>query len=1016
LSRCRAIGACGLQGVREFAANTCAGAKQFSHNLVSQLGKALMNKNIRNHRKILLATTIAATLMQGAGIVHAQPASGDSSTNAQGASQSAQSSGQGQQGVESITVTGIVGSLGRAIEEKRSNSAIVDTVSAEDVGKFPDNNVAESLQRITGVEITRDGNGEGQYVTVRGLPTDFSLVTVNGMSASSIATASATRTRSFDFSVISPDFISGLEVYKSGRADLDEGGIGANVDVKTVTPFGIGKERIVLSAKAQGEPGEYLNQTLPDLTALYSNIFAHDTLGITAGVDWNQRFAPNEQFTGTSFGTYCISPVAPCSLANTHMNFQQDIIQNLPTSLSTLTGYVSLQWKPVESTVVTLDGLYAGRLQKQTGSIFIEVPQAPYSATGNSYTGAAPLQFETIDQNNVLTTLANPNNWMVDRSEINRIYDTTQNLSLNADTTLDHWQFTEMALYSRSGTTVDNLTPQIGASSFFLPRNVVGGYQYFPGAPVPGFLFDPTFTYSDPNAWGNDEATYAGARSTNELKSAQADVTYTFDDGPIVSIKAGVKMIDQSLPTTTFSWYYNNKTAMAAGANTPFQAAVTSNPVSQNLLAGYSGPGTRLNSMPFINPALWLQQNFGGNYANLIASPYTANQTTSPHSNVEEDSRSAYLLANFKFDNDLMPIHGNVGVRWVDTTATISSNGFDLSAVLYDPSCPHGTKCILIVPPTTLVGRHGGYQKLLPSLNVIGDISDDMQVRLAFSKTMTRPTLGNLPQSPNVSSVANTITTGNPNLQPFSSTNYDASYEWYFQPASVFSVAVYDKEMTNFIQNITSNYAVATQITNNGTTPPVPVPGGTNFTLTEPLNSRTAYVRGAEVDYKQVLDFLPGFWSGFGAELNATYSQGQTDAYTAPANGSIAAINVPAQPFAGLTNLTYNATLFYEKYGFSGLITWNHRGKFTASSTGITPAGLPVNGNKSILTSTMARDEVDAQASYNIDDNYKVFVEASNLLDAPYINYSQIAGISTQYQTGWLSNGRKVSIGLTATW
>ena len=152
--------------------------------------------------------------------------------------------------------------------------------------------------------------------------------------------------------------------------------------------------------------------------------------------------------------------------------------------------------------------------------------------------------------------------------------------------------------------------------------------------------------------------------------------------------------------------------------------------------------------MPFINPTLWLQQYFGGNEANLIASPYTANQTTSPHSFVEEGDRSAYLLANFKYDNSVLPIHGNVGVRWVDTASTIASNGFDLSAVLYDPSCPHGTKCILIVPPTTFVGRHGGYQKLLPSLNLIGDIRDDMQVRLAFSKTISRPTLGNLPQAP----------------------------------------------------------------------------------------------------------------------------------------------------------------------------------------------------------------------------------------------------------------------------
>lgn len=961
-------------------------------------------RNIRHHRKTLLATTVAAALIQGIGIAHAQSA---------GASQSAQ---QGQSGVEAVTVTGIVGSLDRAIDAKRSNTAIVDTVSAEDVGKFPDNNVAESLQRITGVEITRDTNGEGQYVTVRGLPTDFSLVTVNGMSASSIATGSSTRTRSFDFSLMSPDFISGLEVYKSGRADLDEGGIGANVDVHTVTPFGIDRERLVLSAKGQGNPGDYGNQNAPDLTALYSNVFAGDTLGITVGVDWNRRFAPNQLYSNLTWGSYCISATAPCTVSNAHMNYQQIAVENMPTSLNTVTGYASLQWKPFSSTVVTLDGFYAGRSQKQTGSIFIEVPQAPW-AGGGTYIGT-PLQYQTIDQNNVLTTLANPQNWMIDRSEINKVYDTARNVSLNADSQVGNWEFSETALYSNAGTSVSNLTPQMGAAKFFSPTNtnVFGGYQFTPGAAVPGFIFDPTFNYSDPNAWGNDEITYAGAHSSNTVKSAQADVTYTFDNGPLESIKGGAKVIDQSLPTTVWSYYYNNQTAMAAGANTPFNTAITNNPVSHNILSAYSGPGQRLNNMFWINPALWMNQYFGGDYNKLIKSPYTNNQTTAPYSNVEEVSKSLYLMANFKFDNDILPIHGNVGVRYVSTASTISSNGFPLTSIIYDPTCPHGTTCQLVTPPIGLTNQHGSYDKFLPSLNLIGDLRDDMQVRLSFSKTLARPTLGNLPQSPNVNVNSLTITQGNPNLKPYTSTNYDFSYEWYFQPSSVFSLAIYDKQMSNFIQNITTNYMVTSQISNNGTTTPVPVPGGTNFTLTQPLNSRTAYVRGLEVDYKQVFDFLPDFLDGLGGELNATYSEGQTDAYSVAANGNIPAINVPAQPFVGLTKLTYNVTLFYEKYGFSGLITWNHRDKYTASSNGITPAALPVNANTTILNFTKARDEVDAQTAYNITDNLKVFAEVTNLLDTPFEQYAQINGISTQYPLSWTMNGRRVSLGVTFTY
>jgi TonB-dependent receptor len=667
---------------------------------------------------------------------------------------------------------------------------------------------------------------------------------------------------------------------------------------------------------------------------------------------------------------------------------------------------------PVDSTTVTLDGLYARRSQDQDASMFIEVPQAPW-AGGGTYIGP-PLQYQTIDKNNVLTTLANPQNWMVDRSMVNNSNDTIQNFSLNVNTELAKWQFSETLLYSLSTTHNFNFAPQMGAAAFFLPSGtpVFGGYQIQPGAAVPGFIFDPTFNYSDANAWGDDEATYAGLNSSSKVRSAQIDITRDFDDGPLESVKFGAKIMDQQLPSHGFSYYYNNQNARNAGVLTPFAAAVTPNAAAKNILSDYDGPGDRLKSLPFVDPLAWLKKFYSGNFDNLIASPYTVNQQPAGDSDVVETTQSIYALANFKFDNDILPIRGNAGLRYVTTTEKIYYDGYLLSDVVFDSSCTHGQACQITRPAISYINQQSSYSELLPSLNLIGDLRDDMQVRFSASKTITRPTLSQLPATVGVNVNNFTISQGNPNLRPYTSINYDLSYEWYFQPASVFSVAAYDKEMNNFVQSVFSHYNVNTVTSNAGTTPPVPA-GTTEFTMNAPVNASTGSVHGVEADYKQVFDFLPSFWSGFGGELNFTYSEGQLDAFSAPASGTIPAITRPAQPFAGLTKLTYNASLFYEKYGISALIAFNHRDSYLAASPGLTPTALPVYANTSIFNYNEPRDEVDMQAAYNITDNFKVFGDVTNLFDAPYEQYSRIDGTDTKYPLSWTSNGRRISLGVT---
>ena len=205
------------------------------------------------------------------------------------------------------------------------------------------------------------------------------------------------------------------------------------------------------------------------------------------------------------------------------------------------------------------------------------------------------------------------------------------------------------------------------------------------------------------------------------------------------------------------------------------------------------------------------------------------------------------------------------------------------------------------------------------------------------------------------------------------------SWEWYFRPSSILSVALYDKQIHGFIQQ-----GFFSIVVDNHT-----------FKGSQPVNGSNGYVRGVEADYKQTLDFLPSFWSGFGYELNATYAKGQQDA--APQ------YNVLAGPFPGLTKLTYNATVFYEKYGLSALLTLNHRGRYFI--------GEDWSGDDNIYGD--ARTVVDGQIGYQITDYATVSLDVKNLFDKSITLSQQLLGVSTRYPGSYVNNGRQVMLGVT---
>jgi len=938
------------------------------------------------------AALITAACVQTSGFAAEMPASTDAPAATNDAQPQAASKDEKAANLETVTVTGIVGSLNKSIDAKRSETAIVDAVSAEDVGKFPDNNIAESLQRITGVEITRDGNGEGQYVTIRGLPTDFTYFTLNGLPVSSVSGAG---TRSFDFSVLATDFISTLKVYKSSRADLDEGGIGGNVDVQTITPFGIGKERAVLSAKMQGDPGGYANRNYPDISGIYSNIFADGTFGVTVGFDWNKRFYLNENNyamqNGWQWQPYCIDPTDPtnangsCTGGTKTLAAQYWQLQNSGTKLDTKTGYLSAQWKPFDSTVVTLDGLYVHKTTDSQASTLIVVPSYPWGTTLIN-NNSAPPSFPT-DTNGLVTRWDTPYTWTDARTDITHSVGQTKNFSLNVDTKLDNWEFSGTGEYSSSPTSGYDYYAQVGLGPGLgnVP-NYMAGYQINPGGGPPQILLPSNLSGLPSTAWGSDEISPDIHSGGDEIKLLKADITRTFNDGPIQDIKFGVKTYRRELTSWYEGWYYNNNNT---GAGTPFNTAFVQNPYG-NLLEGAGGVG--VNNLPFINYQLWLNQYFGGSRNNLVNGPNITDYGIST-SDIVERGDSGYAMADFRFDNGTLPIYGNIGVRYQRTSTQIFYNGFSLNDpnLIFNPNCANNDpSCIRFKAPSSYTSQTGANHSFLPSLNVAADLRDDMVLRFSTSQTMSRPTLGYMNPAVSFDYTFFNISSGNPNLAPFKSTNYDLSYEWYFRPTSVLSVAVYDKEMTGFIQQVTVPYNFR----------------GTPFNYTTYVNGSDAYVRGLEIDYKQVFDFLPGFWSGFGTEFNFTYSKGQQSAFNVAASGNIPAISRPASPFLGLTPRTTNLDLFYEKYGFSASVAVNKRASYLVSTDTVATVG-----GAELFNYINTRTFVDLHAAYSVNDHLKVFGDITNLTNKPITGTVYVNSVT--YPGTWQYNGRRVDVGAT---
>lgn len=844
--------------------------------------------------------------------------------------------------LDTVTVTGYRASVEKALDIKRSESGVVDAIVAEDIGKFPDLNLAESLQRVPGVVITREA-GEGRNISVRGLGPDFTRVRINGMEALTTVGAGdqsggTNRGRGFDFNVFASDLFSQLIVRKTASADVEEGSLGATVDLRTARPFDY--DGYTFAASGQASYNAMAEKADPRVAALISNTWADGTFGGLLSVAYSERQALEEGSNtgrwanGPSNGNFsATSPFAAARSANVyHPRFPRYVQMEHEQKRLGVTG--TLQWKPTDATEISLDALYS-KIDAERDEHYIE---AISFSRGTSSTPRLVGKPNMIVKDGVIE-----NNALV--------YGEFDNVDIRTENRHDEWstEFKQIALNGQHRFGDDfTLSGKVGISrskhenpiqtTIIMDKYDVDGYSYdYRGNsrfPKLNYGIDPT----NPAGWELAEIRLRPQYVDNDFDTGQVDFNWNISPG--FRLKGGILAKNY-----TFSTVELRRASELAVPNFPNGTKIV--PVDMTEQAGLKGiTGT---------PDQWVVPNLDAIadqfdiYSNsgIFAVAPRANNVRS----VDEEDRGGYLMGEFSTDLGSIPFSGNFGVRYVKTKQ--SSTGLSTLAT--------GTV-------STTVDR--SYDDTLPSFNVVAEVAPDFLIRLGAAKVMSRPGLGSLTPGATVAVAggARTISSGNPSLDPIRATNVDLGFEWYFSEGAMAGIGLFYKDIESFVQTTrevapySASGLPAELLIGTGASP------ADDFTYTKPVNTPGGELHGVEANYTQPFTFLPGNWSNLGIQLNYTWVESQ-----------IQYINSSGQPvmkadLTGLSKSSWNATLFYEGKVFSGRVSATNRDDYLTQVPG-TEAGFNVDGTHGMTGTTF----IDASIRYAISDKLELSLEGMNL-------------------------------------
>ncbi|MCQ8821696.1 TonB-dependent receptor [Pseudoalteromonas agarivorans] len=913
----------------------------------------IINNKLSFNKKTALS--IAITGILASGHVAAQGAEGDTPTVV-------------DKDVEVIAVTGIRSSLRSSMLDKKASNVVTDGIKAEDLGKFPDLNVAESLQRITGVAIDRSG-GEGQAVTIRGFGPQFNTVLVNGRQ---IATDSAGR--EFNFDVLAADQITGADIYKSNSATLQEGGIGGTVNVTTARPFDFGGLHVIGSVKGMYE--SLSEEVSPSASFLVSNTFNDDKLGVLFAITNQQRKLQNNQIltAGWRGGQTISNPQDGVLYDNAYIPRNWDQVVDEQDRERTNASLV-LQYAPSDDITITVDGLISkfevDSSVRDLASWF--EPDRVGSATIDPETGTLLTFTQEVGLGNAS---GNPATDFVSHTRNSRDV-TNKAFGINVD-----WQVNESlkAKFDVSRSTAEN--DRAGNDRF----NVVGiinSYSFDGTGSVPtvqhdgfenGSLPDASLARLHYNEIGNQFT------DEDEITEIKADFEYVPDKGPVDRINFGAYR--QEREKSSFQIFGSQCQFCGYGTEAPldeidFEAYSASNYFPGLIDTFYSYDGDKMldyladQGFP-VEPTL--QNN-----------RYTIN----------EDITSLYMDFTIGFDLADMPVTVNMGARYSETDIEVAAVQSFISDVI---PTSDATLFQNVFGPATDIQEGTSYSNLLPSFNVKLELQDNMILRFAAYDSITRPTMSQLspattfnePRRQNL-----TASGGNPALKPFQSENWDISYEWYYNDANLFSFAVFSKEVDDFIVTLTGD---ETYDMTDRTGPDFACTTCTDqsdaelngssevYTVSRPQNGESATVTGYEIGVTHM------FENGFGFIANATV-----------VDSDISVDGDTSQTFAleGLGD-SQNLVLFYEQDNWQARVAFNNREGFLR---------LVDNGFNGEPVNVETYGQWDISASYDINENFTIFAEGINITEEELVQTGRFANQIYSVE----DNGSRYAFGIRGT-
>lgn len=902
---------------------------------------------------------------------------------------------------EVIEIRGIRGSMARAMDVKKESSGVVDAISAEEIGKFPDTNVAESLQRISGVSIDRSG-GEGQLITVRGFGPQFNTVLVNGRQV-----ASENLSRAFSFDTIASELVSGLDVYKTSTATTQSGGVGSTININTAKPFAINGFKVAGSVK-----GVYDNnseETTPQVSGLISNTFNDDTLGVLFAASYQARDTRlnQAQMDGWLENVGVPNPQTESGQAWTGNVFSpRNYDHKVTFEERTRTNLnLVLQYAPNDDMVLTADALYSEFDVKTNATSYGHWFTAPniqgVNDDGSLFDSNGDRVRPTVDANGTLIDLYQEVGLATDMhaKKFDRLTQTTSvglnlewnvsdNLSLDFD--LSHSkaerdanngggdQLSLIGYANRVRFQVDDSILPV-ASMFAEPNsNIYSGQQELDGAittAADGFAsYDPSLT----PAGVSDLLDPANSRAHVMLRRGWAvedKVTQFKIDGEWLGTSEGLSKakfgVQYSSETKNLTRWDNEGVGIhCTYCGYPDLPVIPADQqyvfnAGSDFLADVSGSGRM--------PTSWLahdgEQNFmflEQYYASTNGQSISFDAVRRNNSyEVKEDTLAAYLEVDFEGELSDMPFYATGGIRIESTDTTVNGTEAPVTGL----TILDQTEMLAQFGQAQAINAGNDYDVILPNISFKLELTEDLILRTAASKTITRPTLSSMSPVTVITTTRQggdlTSTSGNPELQPFESDNFDLSLEWYYGDASYASVGFYKKEVSNFIVN---SQQPRTFITSSGSELTDPSTGSDAsaadandsvavFTNTLPNNGEKASVDGIELAWQHT------FESGFGFLTNATLAN--SDAELDPTD-----IN---QVFA-LTGLSdsFNLVGFYESGPFQIRLAYNWRDEFVQSLTQSQGDGP-----------TIVEDyqQWDLSTSYDVSDNLTVFLEGINLTE-----------------------------------